>query len=166
MHYVNGESVSYLDEVASIPESLDLAKSVALQVAGLLKTMLSSDIKRPENHLGKTYPMGLLQLNALRLADVFSDDSNLRYYIDILQQERNLFLHKFLDRLEIEWQDPKAKASFSSQQGSGFAFNSDQQTAATVCKNLRSLLGHAESLIPTFLNEEDVQLLRHYMTKQ
>ncbi|KAK9757248.1 hypothetical protein RND81_01G151500 [Saponaria officinalis] len=263
LYLCEAESVSYLDEVASIPESLDLAKSVALQVVGLLRTMLSSDIKRPENHSGKTYPMGLLQLNALRLADIFSDDSNLRSYITIYfaevlavvlsipyqqfllswcssdlpvkeedisldyepftvagwvldlsspsdicnaevcelnfvpvgsvqasyahqrtsllvkvianlhcfvpnickEQERNLFLHKFLDRLKIEWQDPTARASFPSQQGSGFAFNSALQTAATVCKNLRSLLGHAESLIPTFLNEEDVQLLRVFFSQ-
>lgn len=77
----------------------------------------------------------------------------------------------------MDWQDPK----------DGFAFSSAPQKAATICKNLRkynfltpsfslwnkklyliheflvcvgSLLGHAESLIPTSLNEEDVQLLR------
>ncbi|KAL9239199.1 hypothetical protein vseg_013540 [Gypsophila vaccaria] len=263
LHLSEAESVSYLDEVASIPESLDLAKSVALKVVGLLKTMLSSEIKRTENHSEKTYPMGLLQLNALRLTDIFSDDSNLRSYITIYfaevlavvlsipyhqflstwcssdlplkeedvsldyepftvvrwvldisspsdicdvemcelnfvptgsdqasyahqrtsllvkvianlhcfvpnickEQERNLFLHEFLGHLKIEWQDPKTRALFPSHQMSGFAFNSAPPNAATVCKNLRSLLGHAESLIPTFLNEEDVQLLRVFFSQ-
>ncbi|XP_074268821.1 nodulin homeobox isoform X1 [Silene latifolia] len=263
LYLCEAESVSYLDEVASIPESLDLAKSVALEVVELLKTTLSNESKRPENYSGKTYPMGLLQLNALRLADIFSDDSNLRSYITIYfaevlaavlsipyqqflsswcssdlllkeedvsldyepftmagwvldlsspldicnveicesnfipigstqasyahqrtsllvkvianlhcfvpnickEQERNLFLHKFLDCLNIEWQDPHAGDSFPSQPWPGVAFSSALQIAATVCKNLRSLLGHAESLIPTFLNEEDVQLFRVFFTQ-
>ncbi|XP_057252182.1 nodulin homeobox isoform X5 [Beta vulgaris subsp. vulgaris] len=247
LHLCEAESVSYLDEVASIPESLDLAKSVAVEVITLLKTMLSRDLKLLENHSGKIYPRGLLQLNALRLADIFSDDSNFRSYITIYfaevlaaillipyqqflsswcssdlplkevdasleydpftmagwildsspmldivssktcesnfnptnnaqasyahqrtsllvkvianlhcfvpnickEQERNFFLHKFLERLKMDWQDQQA----------GFSFSSAPQKAVTICKNLRSLLGHAESLIPTFLNEEDVQLL-------
>ncbi|XP_030947566.1 nodulin homeobox-like isoform X3 [Quercus lobata] len=39
------ESLSYLDDVASSPGSLDLAKSVALEVFGLLKTELGRDPK-------------------------------------------------------------------------------------------------------------------------
>ncbi|KNA22502.1 hypothetical protein SOVF_033670 [Spinacia oleracea] len=251
LHLCESESVSYLDEVASIPESLDLAKSVAVEVITLLKTMVSRDLKLLANHSGKTYPSGLLQLNALRLTDIFSDDSNFRSYITIYfaevlaailstpyqqflaswcsselplkeedasleyepftmaglildstssldtirsfesnfiptnnaqssyahqrtsllvkvisnlhcfvpkickEQERNFFLHKFLERLKMDWQDPK----------DGFAFSSAPQKAATICKNLRSLLGHAESLIPTSLNEEDVQLLRLFFTQ-
>lgn len=54
-----------------------------MQVITLLKTMLSRDLKLLENHSGKIYPRGLLQLNALRLADIFSDDSNFRSYITI-----------------------------------------------------------------------------------
>ncbi|KMS96882.1 hypothetical protein BVRB_7g180730 isoform A [Beta vulgaris subsp. vulgaris] len=253
LHLCEAESVSYLDEVASIPESLDLAKSVAVEVITLLKTMLSRDLKLLENHSGKIYPRGLLQLNALRLADIFSDDSNFRSYITIYfaevlaaillipyqqflsswcssdlplkevdasleydpftmagwildsspmldivssktcesnfnptnnaqasyahqrtsllvkvianlhcfvpnickEQERNFFLHKFLERLKVDRQDQQA----------GFSFSSAPQKAVTICKNLRSLLGHAESLIPTFLNEEDVQLLRLFFTQ-
>lgn len=253
LHLCEAESVSYLDEVASIPESLDLAKSVAVEVITLLKTLLSRDLMLLENHSCKRYPRGLLQLNALRLTDIFSDDSNFRSYITIYfaevlaaissipyqqflaswcssdlpqkeedasleyepftmagwilessstpdtinartfesnfiptnnaqasyphqrtsllvkvianlhcfvpkickEQERNFFLHKFLERLKMDWQDPQA----------GFAFSSVPQKAATICKNLRSLLGHAESLIPTFLNEEDVQLLRLFFTQ-
>ncbi|XP_021721428.1 nodulin homeobox-like isoform X2 [Chenopodium quinoa] len=253
LHLCESESVSFLDEVASIPESLELAKCVAVEVITLLKTMLSRDLKLLVNHSGKIYPRGLLQLNALRLTDIFSDDSNFRSYIttyfaEVLaailsipyqqflagwcssdlplkeedasleyepfimagwildssstldtinvktyesnfiptnnaqasyahqrtsllvkvisnlhcfvpkickEQERNLFLHKFLERLKMDWHDPEA----------GFEFNSAPEKAATICKNLRSLLGHAESLIPTFLNEEDVQLLRLFFTQ-
>lgn len=263
LYLCEAESVSYLDEVASIPESLDLTKSVAVEVIALSKTMLSRDPEQLGDHCGKTYPMGLLQLNALRLVDIFSDDSNFRSYItvhfaDVLEailsipyqeflfgwcssdlpmkeedasmeyepfavagwildisspldmihaelfesnliptnaaqasyahqrtsllvkvianlhcfvpkickeQERNLFLHKFLERLKTERQDTQAGFSFPSQPRVGFSYSSASQKAATVCKNLRALLGHAESLIPTFLNEEDVQLLRVFFTQ-
>lgn len=47
----------------------------------------------------------------------------------------------------------------------GFSFTSDAPKAANVCRNLRSLLSHAESLIPNFLNEEDVQLLRVFFNQ-
>ncbi|KAL2932860.1 Nodulin homeobox [Bienertia sinuspersici] len=94
------ESVSYLDEVASIPESLDLTKSVAVEVGAKCLLILhpqqmkygyhtvvvfigAVDLKLLENQSGKTYPSGLLQLNALRLTDIFSDDSNFRSYITI-----------------------------------------------------------------------------------
>lgn len=238
------ESISYLDEVASYPGSLDLAKSIALEVLELLKTAFGGDQKYLSGGSEKTHPTGLLQLNAMRLADIFSDDSNFRsfitvYFTEVLaaifslphgeflsswcssdlpvreedasleydpfvaagwvldsfsspdllnlmssestfiqnnmsqapyahqrtsllvkvianlhcfvpniceEQEKDLFLHKCLECLQME--RPR------------FSFSSDAQKAATVCKNLRSLLGHAESLIPLFLNEEDVQLLR------
>uniref|UniRef100_A0A803MWU1 Nodulin homeobox homeobox-like domain-containing protein n=1 Tax=Chenopodium quinoa TaxID=63459 RepID=A0A803MWU1_CHEQI len=55
-----------------------------------------------------------------------------------------------LDMINMDWRDPKV----------GFTFIPAPQKAATICKNLCSLLSHAESLVPTFLNEEDVQLLR------
>ncbi|XP_057964013.1 nodulin homeobox [Malania oleifera] len=248
LHLCEAESISYLDEVASSPGSLDLAKSVALEVLELLKTALGRDTKYISSCSDKTYPMGLLQLNAMRLADIFSDDSNFRSYVtkyftefltaifllphgeflsswcssdlpireedgtlefdpfaasgwvldsfsslgllnianlestftpnnvpqasyahqrtsllvkvianlhcfvpDICEeQERNLFLHKFLECLQLEL--PKSSP--------GFSFTNDAQKATAVCRNLRSLLGHAESLIPNFLNEEDVQLFR------
>ncbi|XVE80563.1 hypothetical protein DITRI_Ditri14bG0150200 [Diplodiscus trichospermus] len=249
LHLCEAESISYLDEVASSPGSLDLAKAVALEVLELLKTGLSKDPKHLSASSDKTFPMGLLQLNAMRLADIFSDDSNFRTYITLYfteflsaifslshgdflsmwcsadlpvreedatldfelfqaagwaldsvsssdlsnttnlefnlmpnnnmsqasyvhqrtslfvkvianlhcfvpniceEQERNLFLHKFLGCLEM---DP-------SKLLLGFAFVSGPQKAATIHRNLRSLLSHAESLIPTFLNEDDLQLLR------
>ncbi|XVF70907.1 hypothetical protein PTKIN_Ptkin11bG0200200 [Pterospermum kingtungense] len=251
LHLCEAETISYLDEVASSPGSLDLAKSVALEVLELLKTGLSKDLdtKHLSASSDRTYPMGLLQLNAMRLADIFSDDSNFRSYItvhfteflsavfslshgDFLsmwcsadlpvreedatlyyelfpaagwaldsvsssdlsnttnpeftlmhnnnmsqasyvhqrtslfvkvianlhcfvpniceEQERNLFLHKFLGCLQM---DP-------SKLLPGFAFISGPQKTAAIYRNLRSLLRHAESLIPTFLNEDDLQLLR------
>ncbi|KAK7852782.1 nodulin homeobox [Quercus suber] len=242
------ESISYLDEVASSPESLNLAKSVALEVLELLKTALGRDPKHLTSCSDRSYPTGFLQLNAMRLADIFSDDSNFRSYITIHftkvltaifslphgdflsswcssnlpmreedgsleydsfaaagwvldklssldlsngtnleftslpnnmpqtsyehqrtslfvkvianlhcfvpticeEQERNLFLLKFLECLQMDL----------SKSLPEFSINSDAPKATTVCRNLRSLLSHAESLIPNFLNEEDVQLLR------
>ncbi|TYK20582.1 nodulin homeobox isoform X2 [Cucumis melo var. makuwa] len=242
------ESISYLDEVASTPRSLDFAKSVALQILELLKNALSRDSKSIFSCSEKRYPTGFLQLNAMRLADIFSDDSNFRSYItvnftkvltavfslshgDFLsswcssdlpvkeedatleydsfaaagwvldnffssgilhpknldftlipsvmapasyahqrtslfvkvianlhcfvpsiceEQERNLFLHGFVDCLKMDI----VKALPGS----------DGSKATNVCRNLRSLLSQAESLIPNFLNEEDVQLLRPVTT--
>ncbi|KAJ6710432.1 NODULIN HOMEOBOX [Salix koriyanagi] len=248
LHLCEAESISYLDEVASSPGSLDLAKSVVLEILELLKAALSKDPNYLSPCSDKTFPMGLLRLNAMRLADIFSDDSNFRSFIttcftkvmtaifslphgDFLsiwcssefppreedatleydtfaaagwfldtfaaanlsnainleitllpsnmpqamyahqrtslfvklianlhcfvpniceEQERNLFLHKFLECMRM---DPSISLP-------GFSFTSGAQRAVTVCRNLRSLLSHAESLIPNFLNEDDVQLLR------
>ncbi|KAK7272093.1 hypothetical protein RJT34_28486 [Clitoria ternatea] len=239
------ESISYLDEVASSAQSLDLAKSVALEVFGLLKKAFGRD----PAHLttDRSHPMGLVQLNAMRLADIFSDDSNFRSYMilcftkvltaiislshgdflscwcssnlpdteedasleyDIFaavgwildntspnirnaknlefnlipnsmpkasyahhrtslfikffanlhcfvpniceEQERNLFVLKVLECLQMDL----------SNLLPGFSFASDAPKASIASKNLRSLLSHAESLIPNFLTVEDVQLLR------
>lgn len=239
------ESISYLDEVASSARSLDLAKSVALEVFDLLKKAFGRD----PGHLtaDRSQPMGFVQLNAMRLADIFSDDSNFRSYMilcftkvltaiislshgDFLscwcssnlpdmeedanleydvfaavgwildntspdvrnatnlefnlihnsmpkasyahhrtslfvkffanlhcfvpsiceEQERNLFVLKVLECLQMDL----------SNLLPGFSFDSDTPKAAIASKNLRSLLSHAESLIPNFLNVEDVQLLR------
>ncbi|GMI63840.1 Nodulin Homeobox [Hibiscus trionum] len=249
LHLCEAESISYLDEVASSPRSLDLAKSVALEVLELLKSGLCKNPKHLTASSDRTYPLGLLQLNAMRLADIFSDDSNFRSYITLYfteflsaifslshgdflsmwcsadlpvreedgtlyfevfaaagwaldsvsssdlsnttnleftfipnnnmsqasyvhqrtslfvkiianlhcfvpniceEQERNLFLHKFLGCLQM---DP-------SKLLPSYVFITGPQKAAAVCRNLRSLLSHAESLIPTFLNEDDLQLLR------
>ncbi|KAJ6319759.1 hypothetical protein OIU78_015215 [Salix suchowensis] len=253
LHLCEAESISYLDEVASSPWSLDLAKSVVLEILELLKAALNKDPNHFSPCPDRTFPMGLLQLNAMRLADIFSDDSNFRSYIttcftkvltaifslphgDFLpiwcssefppreedgtleydtftaagwfldtfaaanlsnainleitlipsnmpqamyahqrtslfvklianlhcfvpniceEQERNLFLHKFLECMRM---DP-------SKSLPGFSFTSGALRAVTVCRNLRSLLSHAESLIPNFLNEEDVQLLRVFFNQ-
>ncbi|GMP91196.1 hypothetical protein CsSME_00041992 [Camellia sinensis var. sinensis] len=86
LHLCEAESISFLDEVARTPQSMDLAKSVALEVLELLKTMIVRDPKQLACS-DKNYPMGLLQLNAMRLADIFSDDSNFRSYIMIYYTE-------------------------------------------------------------------------------
>ncbi|XP_038682212.1 nodulin homeobox isoform X2 [Tripterygium wilfordii] len=252
LHLCEAESVSYLDEVASSTGSMDLAKSIALEVLEILKTALGRDPKHLSTCSDIKYPMGLLQLNAMRLADIFSDDSNFRSYImsyftevltamfslshgDFLsmwcssklpvkeddatleydlfaaagwvldtfssdlseainleitlipsniqpgyyahqrtslfvkvianlhcfvpniceEQERNYFLNKFLECLQI---DP-------SKSLPGFSFTSGTHKAETVCRNLRSLLSHAESLISSYLNEDDVQLLRVFFNQ-
>ncbi|XP_062144604.1 nodulin homeobox-like isoform X2 [Alnus glutinosa] len=253
LNLCEAESVSYLDEVASSPRSLDLAKSVASEIFELLKIELGKDPKHLAACSHRSYPIGFLQLNAMRLADIFSDDSNFQCYIAIYftevltailslphgdfisswcssdppvreddstleydsfaaagwvldnfasldqpnetnleftlipngiprasyahqrtslfvkiianlhcfnpticeEQKRNLFLHKFLENLQID----------ISKSLPGFSFTSDAPKAANVCRNLRSLLSHAESLIPNFLNEEDVQLLRMFFNQ-
>ncbi|KAJ1383582.1 NDX1 homeobox protein [Sesbania bispinosa] len=243
------ESLSFLDEVASSSQSLDLAKSVALEVFDLLKTAFGRN-PGPLTTTDRSYPKGLLQLNAMRLADIFSDDSNFRSYMTVCftkvltaiislshgdflscwcssnlpeteedasleydifaavgwvldnksldlrnatildlhlipnnmppasyahhrtslfvkvianlhcfvpniceEQERNHFVLKVLECLQMDL----------SNLLPGFSFASDAPKAATVTKNLRSLLSHAESLIPNFLNEEDVHLLRVFL---
>lgn len=252
LNLCEADSLSYLDEVASTPASLDLAKSIALEVLNLLKKMFGMDVQQSVAPSDKIYPKGQLQLNAMRLADIFSDDSNFRSFItthftevltgifsvthgeflstwcssdlpireedatleydpfaaagwvldlfpfsdqlnamstestfvpsnvprlsyphqrtsllvkvlanlhcfvpDICKEEKDLFLNKFVQCLRTEVSDTSE----------GFISISDPQKAATVSRNLGSLLSHAESLIPTFLNEEDVQLLRVFITQ-
>ncbi|KAI9081833.1 hypothetical protein K1719_036095 [Acacia pycnantha] len=240
------ESISYLDEVASSSQSLNLAKSVASEVFDLLKTAFGGDPRHLAND--RSYPMGFLQLNAMRLADIFSDDSNFRSYMtscftkvltaifslshgdflscwcssDLPEKEEDATLEydifatvgwildntsslDLLNATPLEFNlthNSMPQASYAHHRTSllvkvianlhcfvpniceeqdrnlfvlkvqeclqqdlssllpGFSFASDSPKAATACKNLRSLLSHAESLIPNFLNEEDVQLLR------
>lgn len=49
------------------------------QVFDLLKTAFGNNPQTLKN--GTNYPMGFLQLNAMRLAEIFSDDSNFRTYM-------------------------------------------------------------------------------------
>ncbi|KAK4357315.1 hypothetical protein RND71_022925 [Anisodus tanguticus] len=247
LNLCEAESLSYLDEVASTPASLNLAKSIALEVLNLLKKMFGTDFQQSVAPSDKVYPKGQLQLNAMRVADIFSDDSNFRSLItahftdvlteifsvmhgeflstwcssdlpireedatleydpfaaagwvpfsdqlnaistestfvpsnvpllsyphqrtsllvkvlanlhcfvpDICKEEKDLFLNKFVQCLRTK----------VSETPEGFKSFFDTQKAATVSRNLGSLLSHAESLIPTFLNEDDVQLLRQPLT--
>ncbi|XP_011079762.1 nodulin homeobox isoform X1 [Sesamum indicum] len=229
LYLCEAESVSYLDEVASNPGSQNLAKSTALQVLELLKKMFGIDsrplIASPEI----IYPKGQLELNAMRLADVFSDDSNFRSFIminftealaaifllphgeflsgwcssdlpvceddaalehpdsstfpcsvprssyahqrtsllikvianlhcfvpDVCQDEKDHFLNKFVRFLQ----------KGSQKLSNGFSSILDPEKTTTVSKNLGSLLSHAESLVPRFLNEDDVQLLRLFVSQ-
>ncbi|XP_015935619.1 LOW QUALITY PROTEIN: nodulin homeobox-like [Arachis duranensis] len=244
------ESISYLDEVASSPQSLALAKSVASEVLDLLKIAFGRDSAHP--NVDGCHPMGFVQLNAMRLADILSDDSNFRSYVmlcftkvltaiislshgdflscwcssnlpeteedcnveyDIFaavgwvldytslditnatnlefiqipnkmprasyahhktslliklfanlhcfvpniceEMEENHFVLKVLECLQMDLSDILP----------GFSFASDAPKAAIASKNLRSLLSHAESLIPNYLNTEDLQLLRVFSSK-
>ncbi|KAI3449564.1 hypothetical protein Pfo_006229 [Paulownia fortunei] len=219
LYLCEAESVSYLDEVASNPGSRNLAKSIALQVLELLKKMFGIDSKQLTASSEITYPKGQLELNAMRLADVFSDDSNFRSFIminftealaaifllphgeflsgwcssdlpvceddatldvprasyahqrtsllikvianlhcfvpDVCQDEKDLFLNKFVRFIQ--------KESQRLSEGISSAFYAEKTT--TVSKNLCSLLSHAESLVPRFLNEDDVQLLRLFISQ-
>ncbi|MQL76899.1 hypothetical protein Taro_009289 [Colocasia esculenta] len=74
------ENVSYLDEVAGSQKSMDLAKSVVLEILDLLKAAFSREAKQLSHPLGKSNPKGLILLNSMRLADIFSDDSNFRSF--------------------------------------------------------------------------------------
>lgn len=246
LHLCEAESVSYLDEVASCPGSLVLAKYVASKVLKLLKIAFSRDPRHQSACSDQTFPAGLLQLNTLRLLDILSDDSNFRSHIAIRfpevlttvallphgeflstwcssdpqfkeedaslefdsfaaagwildsvsslgllnatysesnfiphnmpqasyahqrtsllvkvianlhffgpqickEYEKNLFLQKFRESLFSDYSLPSA---------------SDMLKAASVHENLRSLLGHAESLIPAYLGEDDIQLFRAFL---
>ncbi|XP_072994721.1 nodulin homeobox isoform X1 [Typha latifolia] len=72
------ESISYLDEVAGSPKSMQLGQSVALEFLNLLKTAFTREGKETGNSYKRSNPMGFLLINALRLVDIFSDDSNFR----------------------------------------------------------------------------------------
>ncbi|XP_042068360.1 nodulin homeobox-like isoform X2 [Salvia splendens] len=76
LHLCEAESVSYLEEVASKTSTQDVAKSVGLKVLALLKKMFNAPSEA-------SYPKGQLELNAMRLADVLSDDSNFLSFIMI-----------------------------------------------------------------------------------
>ncbi|KAG8389413.1 hypothetical protein BUALT_Bualt02G0226800 [Buddleja alternifolia] len=219
LYLCEAENVSYLDEVASSPASQNLAKSIALQVLELLKKMFGIDSKQLTASSEIMYPKGQLELNAMRLADVFSDDSNFRSFImtnftealsaifllphgeflsgwcssdlpvceedatldvplasyahqrtsllikvianlhcfvpDVCQDEKDLFLNKFVRFLQKE----------PHKLSDGFSSTFDAERTTTVSKNLCSLLSHAESLVPRFLNEDDVQLLRLFISQ-
>ncbi|XP_042035008.1 nodulin homeobox-like isoform X6 [Salvia splendens] len=219
LHLCEAESVSYLDEVASNTASQDLAKSVGLEVLDLLKKLFGIDSTQLNAPFEVSYPKGQLELNAMRLADVFSDDSNFRSFIminfrealaaifllphgefvsgwcssdllvseedapldvprssyahqrtsllikvianlhcfnpDVCQDEKDLFLNKFIQFIQKDYQ----------KMSDGSLSTSEADKVSTVSKNLCSLLSHAESLVPEFLNEDDVQLLRLFISQ-
>ncbi|KAL7598262.1 hypothetical protein Lser_V15G27337 [Lactuca serriola] len=71
------ESISFLDLAASTTEGLDLAKSTMSEVLELLNIMFCGGV----NGVSAYNPRGILQLNAMRLVEIVSDDSNFRSYI-------------------------------------------------------------------------------------
>ncbi|XP_049407586.1 nodulin homeobox isoform X3 [Solanum stenotomum] len=202
LNLCEADSLSYLDEVASTPASLDLAKSIALETEVLtgifsvthgefLSTWCSSDLPIREEDATLEYdPFAAAgwvldlfpfsdQLNAMSTESTFVPSNvprlsyphqrtsllvkvlaNLHCFVPdickvLIAEEKDLFLNKFVQCLRTEVSDTSE----------GFISISDPQKAATVSRNLGSLLSHAESLIPTFLNEEDVQLLRVFITQ-
>ncbi|XP_057835727.2 nodulin homeobox isoform X1 [Cryptomeria japonica] len=80
MQLCETESFSYLDEVASSPRSMRLAVLVASEVLDLLKGILHKESTQVEGS-SDNIPKGHLLLNSMRLADIFSDDSNFRSFI-------------------------------------------------------------------------------------
>ncbi|XP_020099850.1 nodulin homeobox isoform X3 [Ananas comosus] len=72
------ENISYLDEVAGSSKSKQLGQSVALEFLDLLKTQFRREGKQPATSHERSNPRGFLLINALRLVDIFSDDSNFR----------------------------------------------------------------------------------------
>ncbi|KAG1365165.1 putative disease resistance RPP13-like protein 1 [Cocos nucifera] len=69
------ESISDLDEVAGSQKTMHLANSVALEFLDSLKNAFRKEAKQLGDSHDKSSRMGLVLLNALRLADMFSDDS-------------------------------------------------------------------------------------------
>ncbi|KAL5714039.1 hypothetical protein ACHQM5_016053 [Ranunculus cassubicifolius] len=233
------ESISYLDEVASSPSSMLLAKFVALEVLKLLKTAFGRN-KQLSDSVNDTSPRGLVLLNTMRLVDIFSDDSNFRYFIiintthilvEMLLLPHEEFLTSWcsadLPVVEVDASldydpfvatgaalgllsvAPKTteesimectfnlnrlpQASYAQHRASllvkiianlhcfvpniceeqerNLFFNKfieclrrspNPAIGSIVCKNLGFLLEYAASLIPTFLNEEDVHLLSNF----
>ncbi|ESQ37988.1 hypothetical protein EUTSA_v10028409mg [Eutrema salsugineum] len=75
-HVFEADGVSFLDEVARAGNK-HLAKTIAREVLELLRLGLS---KASKASASPDYPMGFVLLNAMRLADVFTDDSNFRHF--------------------------------------------------------------------------------------
>ncbi|XP_020576563.1 nodulin homeobox isoform X2 [Phalaenopsis equestris] len=74
------ENFSYLDEVAGSQKCLHLAKSITIQILDILKVGFKREAIEVSDSVGRRYPKGFLLLNSLRLADIFSDDSNFRSF--------------------------------------------------------------------------------------
>ncbi|KAF8672999.1 hypothetical protein HU200_049070 [Digitaria exilis] len=245
------ESVSYLDEVATSPSSMQLGQTLALEVLNLLKTAFGRKQKNTSDSHDKSYPMGSVLISALRLVDVFSDDSNFRssfmtstvpfltqilaiphdefvlswcsVNLPMIEEDANLDydpfgatevallasanalteakanyscpfrpslpsaayaqtrtscvvkiianLHVFVPNICEEQERDLFLQNFQKYLVTGSPKLSTDQPdpkdfkATKVCTNLGSLSDYARSLIPNFLNEEDVQLLSDFSDK-
>ncbi|KAJ0778763.1 putative nodulin homeobox protein [Helianthus annuus] len=245
LHLCEVESVSFLDVAASTSRGLNLAKSTIFQVLELLRTMFRGDLNAALSD-NTTYPRGLLQLNAMRLTDILSDDSNFRSYITlnftevlttIFLQPHAEFLSSWCSSESEEEEDatldydplsasgwvlgvltssdvpestfnasPVPPTSYAFQRTSllvkvvanltcfipdlckeekdlfvstflqclqkelpnlpyGVPNDSRTERVANITQNLRSLFIHAESLVPGFLNQDDVQLFRLFIAQ-
>eukprot|EP00250_Pteridium_aquilinum_P010833 c19659_g1_i1 orf=891-3962(+) len=74
------ESVSFLDEVAADVRTMHLAEMVAAEVFTLVRKALSEEPRELQESDDDEDELlsGLLYIHAMRLADIFSDDSNFR----------------------------------------------------------------------------------------
>ncbi|CAH8361082.1 unnamed protein product [Eruca vesicaria subsp. sativa] len=246
-HLFEAESVSFLDEVERAG-SLHLAQTVASEVLELMRHGLSRASKASAPH---EYPMGFVLLNAMRLADVFSDDSHFRRFFtkhftmvlsavfclshgdflsmlcssDLSSREDDATLDYDLftssgwvlsafsssvelvvPQFKLNFQNNLTMSSYAHQRTSlivkimanlhcfvpevcteddrnrfietfvsglrkdpssilvnllpNSSYTPEAQRGTSVCKNISSLLHHAEFLIPNALNVEDLMLLR------
>ncbi|CAA7047065.1 unnamed protein product [Microthlaspi erraticum] len=246
-HLFEAESVSFLDEVARAG-NIQLARIVAAEVLGILRGGLSNATKASAPF---EYPMGFVLLNALRLADVLTDDSNCRRFFtehfsmvlsavfclshgdflsllcssDLPKREDDATLDYDLftsagwvlsdilpgsqvavPQFKLNLQNNLTMSSYAHQRTSLIvkimanlhcfvpevchetdrnrfignfvsglrkdpssilanilpysSYTPEAQRGTGVCKNLRSLLRHAQSLIPTALDNEDFVIFR------
>lgn len=224
------ESVSFLDLAASTTEGLDLAKNTIFEVLEMLKIMFCGDV----NGVSSYNPKGILQLNAMRITEILSDDSNFRSYtvLNLTEVLTRVFLlphEEFLSSWCSSNSEPAeedvtlnydsfsqagqvlgvirgSKSAFSTSQTpfahqktsllikivanltcfvpdlckeekglflnkffqclqDGVAHGGGAERVAAASRNLRSLLVHAGSLTPRYLNEDDVNLLRLFITQ-
>ncbi|KAF8116470.1 hypothetical protein N665_0017s0029 [Sinapis alba] len=246
-HLFEAECVSFLDEVEHAG-SLHLAQTVASEVLELMRHGLSRASKASAPH---EYPMGFVLLNAMRLADVFSDDSHFRRFFtkhftmvlsavfclshgdflsmlcssDLSSREDDATLDYDLftssgwvlssfsspgelavPQFKLNFQNNLTMSSYAHQRTSlivkimanlhcfvpevcteedrnrfiqtfvsglrkdptsilvnllpSSSYTPEAQRGTSVCKNISSLLHHAEFLIPNALNVEDLMILR------
>ncbi|XP_078170468.1 sequence-specific DNA binding transcription factor ATNDX isoform X2 [Carex rostrata] len=234
------ETISYLDEVAGSPKSMQLGQSVALEFLNMLKTAFRREESKHANAYKKNtnmnIPRGFLLINSLRLVDIFSDDSNFRFsfmtttvpfmseilatpHEDFVSSWCSVNLPTIEEEANLEY-DVFNAVSFAATAMAGGAISEanfacqlslssmhavtyaqlrtscivkiianlhifvpniceeherdlfvrefhnhlvqerPMSSAAEVCKNLSSLAEYVKTLIPSLINQDDVQLLR------
>ncbi|MCO5583428.1 hypothetical protein L7F22_037339 [Adiantum nelumboides] len=107
------ESVSFLDEVAADVRTMHLAEMVAAEVFTLVRKALIEEPRESQESEDEEDEMlsGLLYIHAMRMADIFSDDSNFRNSVmdfiapdlaKVLAQSPTTFLTRWCGRLTTE----------------------------------------------------------------
>ncbi|KAI5065048.1 hypothetical protein GOP47_0019743 [Adiantum capillus-veneris] len=107
------ESVSFLDEVAADARTMHLAEMVAAEVFTLVRKALTEEPKESQESDDEEDEMlsGLLYIHAMRMADIFSDDSNFRNSVmdfiapdlaKVLAQSPTTFLTRWCGSLTTE----------------------------------------------------------------
>ncbi|KAL0876848.1 hypothetical protein Bca101_026553 [Brassica carinata] len=175
-HIFEAENVSFLDEVERAG-NLHLAQPIASEVLELLKLSLFGS---PNDSDSPDYPMSFLLLNAMLLADVFSDDSNFRcFYTDhfsmILSTVFCLSHEEFVSMLcssALSSREEEATVDYDLFRSAGcvlsaFSSSDPQKMTGTVslialsvdCEGSCSLLRHAEYLIASALDVKDLMMV-------